>query len=202
MSARRKRVISTKEIQFNHKPAKMSLTEKRRESAKPLYLSMIGISSYCVIDRPVFERCRTLLHSELTPWWSFLLADGAHHKKPHSPTHPICIGKLVATEEIRKNNNKCIMRSIYFCINSTCNIYTNNATANIWQISAMTIQIWQKKFSHDHVLQHSWTMSCYNKFGKSAENLYEVIMLPSSTGTNYVLDEHDLRQYGPYAIPW
>ena len=38
--------------------------------------------------RPVFERCQTLLHPELTPWWSFLLADGAHHKKSHSPTHP------------------------------------------------------------------------------------------------------------------
>ena len=34
MSTRRKRVISTEEIQFNHKPAKMLLTEKRRESAK------------------------------------------------------------------------------------------------------------------------------------------------------------------------
>ena len=42
---------------------------------------------YCVLDRPVFEQCQTLLHPELTPWWSFLLADGAHHKKPHSPTH-------------------------------------------------------------------------------------------------------------------
>ena len=31
---RRKRVISKDEIQFNHKPAKMLLTEKRRESAK------------------------------------------------------------------------------------------------------------------------------------------------------------------------
>ena len=49
--------------------------------------SIIGICSYCVLDRPVFERCQTLLHPELTPW-SFLLADGAHHKKPHSPTHP------------------------------------------------------------------------------------------------------------------
>ena len=28
------RVISTDEIQFNHKPTKMLLTEKRRESAK------------------------------------------------------------------------------------------------------------------------------------------------------------------------
>ena len=37
----------------------MLLTEKRRE-------------------------CQTLLHPELTPWWSFLLADGAYHKKPHS----------------------------------------------------------------------------------------------------------------------
>ena len=51
--------------------------------------SIIGICSYYVLDRPVFERCQTLLHPELTPWWSFLLADGAHHKKPHGPTHPI-----------------------------------------------------------------------------------------------------------------
>ena len=34
MSARRKKVISTDEIQFVHKPAKMLLIEKRRESAK------------------------------------------------------------------------------------------------------------------------------------------------------------------------
>ena len=45
--------------------------------------------SYCVLDKPVFERCQRLLHPELTPWWSFPLADGAHHKKPHSPTHPL-----------------------------------------------------------------------------------------------------------------
>ena len=89
MSTRRKRVISTEEIQFNHKPAKMLLTEKRRESAKMAKLgpSTIGICSYYVLDRPVFERCQTLLHPELTLWWSFLFADGAHHKKPHSPTH-------------------------------------------------------------------------------------------------------------------
>ena len=23
--------------------------------------------------------------------WPFLLADGAHHKKPHSPTHPLLV---------------------------------------------------------------------------------------------------------------
>ena len=34
MSAKRKIVISTEEMQFNQKPAKMLLTEKRRESAK------------------------------------------------------------------------------------------------------------------------------------------------------------------------
>ena len=34
MSARRKRVISTEEIQFNLKPAKMLLTKKKGESAK------------------------------------------------------------------------------------------------------------------------------------------------------------------------
>ena len=69
----------------------MLLTEKR---------SIIGICSYCVLDRPVFERCQTLLHPELTPWWSFLLADGAHHKKPHSPTHPQ-LGKWIwASEQV------------------------------------------------------------------------------------------------------
>ena len=89
MSARRKRVISTEEIQFNHKPAKMLLTEKKKAvSQNGQTPSIIGICSYCVLDRPEFERCQTLLHPELTPWWSFLLADGAHHKKPHSPTHP------------------------------------------------------------------------------------------------------------------
>ena len=50
------------------------------------YNCIIGICSYCVLDRPVFERCQTLLHPELR--WYFLLADGAHHKKPHNPTHP------------------------------------------------------------------------------------------------------------------
>ena len=89
MSARRKRVISTQEIQFKHKPAKMLLTEKKKGvSQNGQTPSIIGICSDCVLDRPVFERCQTLLHPELTPWWTFLLADGAHHKKPHSPTHP------------------------------------------------------------------------------------------------------------------
>ena len=58
------------------------------QSRSVLSPNPIGICSYFVLDRPVFERCQTLLHPELTPWWSFLLADGAHHKKPHSPTHP------------------------------------------------------------------------------------------------------------------
>ena len=88
MSARRKSVISTEEIQFNHKPVKMLLTQKKGVGQNGQTPSIFGICSYCVLDGPVFERCQTLLHPELTPWWSFLLADGAHHKKPHSPTHP------------------------------------------------------------------------------------------------------------------
>ena len=32
--SQKKKVISTDEMQFNHKPAKMLLAEKRRESAK------------------------------------------------------------------------------------------------------------------------------------------------------------------------
>ena len=96
MSARRKRVISTEEIQFNHKPAKMLLTEKRRDrvSQNGQTPSIIGICSYCVLDRPVFEQCQTLLHPELTPWWSFLLADGGHHKKPHTPCPGIRISNI------------------------------------------------------------------------------------------------------------
>ena len=72
----------------------MLLPEKRRESDKMAKPQVIEICSYCELDRPVFEQCQTLLHPELTPWWSFLLADGAHHKKPHSPPTPLCIMRL------------------------------------------------------------------------------------------------------------
>ena len=51
--------------------------------------SIIGICSYCVLDRPVFDQCQTLLHPELTPWWSFLLADGAHHILNKAPGNNI-----------------------------------------------------------------------------------------------------------------
>ena len=50
--------------------------------------NIMGICSYCVLDKPVFEWNQALLHPELTPWRSFLCADGAHYKKPHSPTRP------------------------------------------------------------------------------------------------------------------
>ena len=72
--------------------------------------SIIGICSCCVPDRPVFERCQTLLHPELTPWWSFLLADGAHHKKPHNPTHPIEIWWMTL-----KNNRAPLQYHIKLC---------------------------------------------------------------------------------------
>ena len=86
MSPRRKRVISTDEIQFNYKPAKILLTEKEGSQPNGQTPNIIGICWYCVLDRPVFEWNQVLLHPELTPWWSFLFADGAHHKKPYSPT--------------------------------------------------------------------------------------------------------------------
>ena len=86
MSARRKRVISTEEIQFNHKPVKMLLTEIDQNSQTP---SITGICPYCVQDRPVLERCQTLLHSELTLWWSFPLSrwcpqETSQPRPPHS----------------------------------------------------------------------------------------------------------------------
>ena len=117
MSAIRERVISTEEIQFNHKPAKILLAEKRRESAKNGQTpSIIGICSYYVLDRPVFERCQTLLHPELTPWWSFLLDDGAHHKKPHSPTH--------SNFEFRNSSQRQFLCQSLFLITYT-NIHTH-----------------------------------------------------------------------------
>ena len=67
----------------------MLLTEKKKGvSQNGLTPNIIGICSYCVLDRPVFEWNQVLLHPELTPRGSFLFADGAHHKKPHSPTYP------------------------------------------------------------------------------------------------------------------
>ena len=40
------------------------------------------------LDGPVFELSQVLLHLVLTVWRSFLCADDAHHKKPHSPSLP------------------------------------------------------------------------------------------------------------------
>ena len=53
--------------------------------------NIIGICSYCALDRPVVEWNQVLLHPELTPWWSFLFVDGAHHKKPPSPSDFRCV---------------------------------------------------------------------------------------------------------------
>ena len=67
--------------------------------------NIIEICSYWVPDRPVFEWNQVLLHPALTPWWSFLFADGAHHKKPHSPTHPIECVKITYMEWDRSKYN-------------------------------------------------------------------------------------------------
>ena len=83
MSARGKRVISTEEIQFNHKPAKILLTKK--EGSQPKWPNC----SYCVLHRPVFERSQTLLHPELIPWWSFLLVDWCPSQETSQPHPPL-----------------------------------------------------------------------------------------------------------------
>ena len=59
----------TYEIQFNHKPTKIFLT-KKAVSQNGLTLQIIGIWSYSVLHRLVYEWNRILLHSELTLWWS------------------------------------------------------------------------------------------------------------------------------------
>ena len=102
MSARRKRVISTDEMQFSHNPSKM-LIEKRRQSAKiakpQIWLGSahtvyqrererLSLSAFLRTDRPVFEWNQVLLHPELTPvvnCWSFLCANGAHQRNLTAP---------------------------------------------------------------------------------------------------------------------
>ena len=65
----------------------MLLAEKRKGVSQTQ--NIFGICSYCVLDRPVFQWNQVVLHPELTLWWSVLNANGAQHKKPHSPTHPM-----------------------------------------------------------------------------------------------------------------
>ena len=105
------------------------------------------ICSYCELDRPVFEQCQTLLHPELTPWWSFLLADSAHHKKPHSPTHPTNLGQnrrffephdLEIWQMTLKNNRSPLLYYIKLCA---------SFQSHGWNQTGVTVQkrsIWVK----------------------------------------------------------
>ena len=72
------------ELKKNNKKVRAPIKLKK-EGRHPIWPNIIGIYSYCVLDRPEFEWNQVLLYPELTPWWYFLFADGAH-KKPHSPT--------------------------------------------------------------------------------------------------------------------
>ena len=56
MSASRKRVISTEEIQFNLKPTKMLLTKKRRESAKMAKPQIHGSHTFSKMKFQDFSR--------------------------------------------------------------------------------------------------------------------------------------------------
>ena len=62
-------------------PPKCHKRKKKWVSQNGQTPNIIGICSYCVPERPVFEWNQVLLRPQLTPWWSFLFADG-HHKKP------------------------------------------------------------------------------------------------------------------------
>ena len=73
------------------RPPKCYWPKKKGVSQNGQIPNVIGICSYWVLDRPVFEWNQVLLYPELTPWWSFLFADGAH-KRPHSPNHPNATG--------------------------------------------------------------------------------------------------------------
>ena len=68
----------------------MLLAEKKKGvSQNGQTLSISGTCSYCVLDRPAFERCQTLLHPELTPWWSFLFSRWCPPQETSQPHPPI-----------------------------------------------------------------------------------------------------------------
>ena len=57
---------------LNINPPKCYWPKKKGVSQNGQTRHIIGIRSYCVLDRPVFEWNQVLLHPELTLWWSFL----------------------------------------------------------------------------------------------------------------------------------
>ena len=59
------------------------IDQKKEVSQNDQIPNIIGICSYIVLDRPVFEWNQVQLCPEMTPWWSFLFADGAYCKKFH-----------------------------------------------------------------------------------------------------------------------
>ena len=63
-----KKVISTDELQFNPKPTKTLLTEKKRVVRNGQTPNTTGICSCCALDSPEFESSQILLHPELNPW--------------------------------------------------------------------------------------------------------------------------------------
>ena len=98
------------------------------------------------------------------PWWSFLLADGAHHKKPHSPTHPTRVTKswvkIIGKShhewpKINIHSNKCIISFLnaILCLEQTIPIKT---------IIDRSFRHWrQGRFFSDLTLwrHHSWYMT-------------------------------------------
>ena len=54
--------------------------------------NIIGICSFCVLDKPISEISQILFHPDLTLWWSYLYDDDAH-KNPHNPSHPPLLHK-------------------------------------------------------------------------------------------------------------
>ena len=118
--------------------------------------SIIGICSYCVLDRPVFERCQTLLHPELIPWWSFLLADGAPPPPPPPPPPELGSNKgnkhqnntWVSAETVRRESTYIILfltrhnKSIND--NKNDNLYTSPPCLSLGFCSAddITIDCW------------------------------------------------------------
>ena len=119
-----------------------------------------------------------MLHSELTPWWSFLSADGGHHKKPHSlpirtlwrkKQQQVAYWKNISTLDYQENTeflwwlDYLIIYGTYICpcINTIMKLYAHKHThvyVHIDVYKHMVITLLQCK----HFMVSLWIV-CFKK---------------------------------------
>ena len=117
--------------------------------------SIIGICSYCVLDRPVFEQCQTLLHPELTPGGLSSQTIVSTTRSLTAPSTPINV-----TSKKTKTNNymspkKVAWKGGYFI---TVPKRVACHCVNQWQSSPLS-RVWLSTYS----LWYHWYHHCFSK---------------------------------------